>query len=463
MGEKDVERAIAEYDAGAVKLAAAVLRGLKGTNIAKKEQMRVIQAYAICLRRRGFGVALHLADGKSVRNQALQMARMRFHAAQRAARSSKKRFKIKSIASLPESIKLDRTYLVGFTIVPPQFMKGKWKNFVPVSSMDGAAMRKRAQGVLIARVLRNANDQLMPGSISVMKAAESGISVGGHLGAESAVALEADPNEKKPYNRERDVVVLDGGPAFIRRTRKQRKRAKILRCYKHKKTDLIRARDKAGVQVLDDVQALTPAFGKHALRKISQLPPSSKLRSVPQAEVAPALLPKGVHSHSIRTQNDAEAFNSMACEVRGEETLLGAMIQTVHLLEMRQQVLEEPLEKERARFPQGWTSDSAPPVVREAYQIQRAKFAITCKQAVPGGVPGSFHVDASTSAKKMLGIKRMWTVRPASMRDDDYLGACTCGGNASSSVFCKHTAGTIAATDVNWTTFLKPWLTAKWT
>jgi hypothetical protein len=137
------------------------------------------------------------------------------------------------------------------------------------------------------------------------------------------------------------------------------------------------------------------------------------------------------------------------------------MIQTVHLLEMRQQVLEEPLEKERARFPQGWTSDSTPPVVREAYQIQRTKFATTCKQAVPGGVPGSFHVDASTSAKKMLGIKRMWTVRPASMRDGDYLGACTCGGNASSSVFCKHTAGTIAATDVNWTTFLKPWLTVQ--
>ena len=177
-----------------MRLARAVLEHLRGLkSLTNKLQCELAQGYAECLRRRGFGVALHVTDGASVREQILQLARKRFDAVKRRSGLKKARFKVSSLAAVlgrvkdyvsdedgddvddvesrePETparkrkrklesseaasgsnvgkrLKREQQYLVGFTIVPPNVKGKRMRDFAPIRSFDMCGKRKRASGV----------------------------------------------------------------------------------------------------------------------------------------------------------------------------------------------------------------------------------------------------------------------------------------------------------------------------
>ena len=186
---------IAHFDTSATGLAGAVLRHLKGFKaLTNRLQCELAQGFAECLRRRGFGVALHVTDAASVREQILDLSRKRFNAVKRKSGMRKATFKASSLASLLSKVqdyvsdddgdegdddgsndgdadearapkrrkgssgassseagrrtKEAQQYLVGFTIVPPNVMGDGMKDFAPVRSFDMCGKRKRASGVI---------------------------------------------------------------------------------------------------------------------------------------------------------------------------------------------------------------------------------------------------------------------------------------------------------------------------
>ena len=177
-----------------MRLARAVLEHLRGLkSLTNKLQCELAQGYAECLRRRGFGVALHVTDGASVREQILQLARKRFDAVKRRSGLKRARFKASSLAAVlsrvkdyvsdddgddvddvesrePDTparkrkrklesseaasgsnvgkrLKREQQYLVGFTIVPPNVKGKRMRDFAPIRSFDMCGKRKRASGV----------------------------------------------------------------------------------------------------------------------------------------------------------------------------------------------------------------------------------------------------------------------------------------------------------------------------
>ena len=89
-----------------MRLARAVLEHLRGLkSLTNKLQCELAQGYAECLRRRGFGVALHVTDGASVREQILQLARKRFDAVKRRSGLKRARFKASTLAAVLSRVK----------------------------------------------------------------------------------------------------------------------------------------------------------------------------------------------------------------------------------------------------------------------------------------------------------------------------------------------------------------------
>lgn len=148
---------MALVDQGAVGIAGAVLRHLKGLDaMTQPAEMELIQGLAGCLRARGFGVVLHTTNAQGVRAQILELTRKRFYAMARKSGDAKARFSSSSIESVlaavaetvvdEEGIESEIEYLVGWTLVPPNMMAQGWLNFMPVSAWDCAGMRGRGQG-----------------------------------------------------------------------------------------------------------------------------------------------------------------------------------------------------------------------------------------------------------------------------------------------------------------------------
>ena len=167
--KRDFQREIRAYDPGAVSLAGAVMRRLQGLRaLGNKMECDLAQGYALCLQRRGFGVALHTCDSDSVREQILEIARKRFNAMRRKNPGLRKvGFRTSGMAQVLSQVddyvsddsddedEVDsaaaqrerQLYLMGYTLVPPNAMGRNLGKFVPVRSYDMAGKRGRASGV----------------------------------------------------------------------------------------------------------------------------------------------------------------------------------------------------------------------------------------------------------------------------------------------------------------------------
>lgn len=186
----DVRAAVEPLDAGAMGICGAILRKLRGAHVMSAQtSTRLVQGLAVCLRRRGFGIALHTASAANVREQALELARKKYYGqARKRGQFKLDRFTRESVAEALDAIQETVTaedgtektaeYLVGWTAVPPEQMGEGHASFPPVDAIDCASSRGQAGGVIVVRGKKDGNRRLHAASLSHMLAAEGDLSVG---------------------------------------------------------------------------------------------------------------------------------------------------------------------------------------------------------------------------------------------------------------------------------------------
>lgn len=162
-GLKEVRVEIHAIDPGAVTIASNVLNALRESHrLPASSEMKLIQSLAVVLRERGWGVVLHTANGSSVQKMALELARKKYHALVKKSGSKKAaKFDAKTMATVLQNLPLfakegegeEISYLVGWTVVPPNMMRGGIRKFLPVDALDGAACRGRGSGMPLAHNL----------------------------------------------------------------------------------------------------------------------------------------------------------------------------------------------------------------------------------------------------------------------------------------------------------------------
>lgn len=150
------------------------------------------------------------------------LAKKRYYGAARKAGRKVPRFTEKAVAAMMHHTNRDDTYLVGWTLIPRNMMRDKDCTtndnsgrgaFLPVDALDCAGFRGRGQGVLVARVTKDANENIHPVSISHMLAAEGDLSIGSHI------ASEIDILGAGVMNNSSNLTILDGGPALLNQVR----------------------------------------------------------------------------------------------------------------------------------------------------------------------------------------------------------------------------------------------------
>lgn len=219
-GLKVCREAVLKLDEGAGGTAGMVLRKLRAVHALPPElELELLQGLAVELRAVGFGVALHVADADAVRAQAMELAKKRYYACGRRAGRKLPRFSEKGVASYLQDVSDDATYIVGWTLIPPNMMShtvhashgssGGRGRFIGVDALDCAGFRGRGQGILVVRATHDANEHVHPISVSHMLAAEGDLSVGAHIDTELELigAGEMDQSAR--------VTIVDGGLSLV--------------------------------------------------------------------------------------------------------------------------------------------------------------------------------------------------------------------------------------------------------
>ena len=130
---------------------------------------------------------------------------------------------------------------MGFTLVPPNMMRGGLKHFLPVDAMDGANMRDRAAGTMLLRATKDADDHLHPISTSVMLGGENTMVL---LGVHDA---ECQLLDKGALDEPGRVCLIDGGRALESTQLAKHPESYVYRCEQHMKHDLAK-RDKDSLE-----------------------------------------------------------------------------------------------------------------------------------------------------------------------------------------------------------------------
>lgn len=291
-GLADVRDAIVAHDPRAGSLAKTVLSKLKGLNtLTGGVEMELIQGLALCLRRRGFGVALHVADAKTVKAQILAIARKRYYATMRKKGVKANRFNADSVAKSFEGVRefvLDKDgvptkekqqYLLGWTVVPPNMMVEGVKNFMPVNALDCAAKRGRGSGVLVVRATMDANNNIHPISVSDVLAPEGLASVGAHIAVEKIMT-------KMETVACSTVCIVDGGPALLRATKREYPTMGIQRCYRHLIQQLQRCKtSRAIIPSYEQMIRIPKNHGNLAQKILNKVGSQSALKAIPKEEL----------------------------------------------------------------------------------------------------------------------------------------------------------------------------------
>lgn len=291
-GLADVREAIIAHDPRAASLAKTVLGKLKGLcTLTGGVEMELIQGLAACLRRRGFGVTLHIADAKTVKTQILAIARKRYYAVMRKKGVKATRFNPDSVSASLNAVNeyvIDadgkpteekQQYLLGWTVIPPNMMGDGVKNFMPVNALDCAAKRGRGSGVLVVRATMDANDNIHPMSVSDVLAPEGLASVGAHMAVEKIMTnMESVASQT--------VCIVDGGPALLRTTKREYPEMGIQRCYRHLIQQLQRCKtSRAIIPAYEQVVKIPKNHAKVAQKILSKLPSQSALKGIPKEEL----------------------------------------------------------------------------------------------------------------------------------------------------------------------------------
>ena len=316
-------------------MAFAVLRRLRQPHIFSPTFNTILlQGLADALRAEGWGVVLHMSDAASVQHQIEDIARKRYAAYCRAHPECKKvKFDSARIAAVLEKYDTEEaracSYVMGFTLIPPNMMNGGIRNFMPVDAIDGASMRERAAGVMIARATKDANDNIHVISLSVMLAAESNVSLDAVQTAENR--LLGNPN---PLSSSERVTITDGGVALISSQQRQHPEVSLWRCYRHLKSDLLkRCRD--SLPIFEQLVKLPPGRVDAADALMEKLPSSSPLHTIPRNQYCQAYMSPEVCLHGNVTNNMVEITNHMMAPARTQENLFNSMQCVAEILKQR--------------------------------------------------------------------------------------------------------------------------------
>ena len=340
---RDVKEAVEPIDPGAMGICAMVLRKLKGVHkLDPKSSTKLMQGLALCMQRRGFGVALHVASAAAVKEQALELARKKYYGEARKRNIGKAtRFTRESVADALDSIQdtviadtgeeIPAQYLVGYTVVPPSMMGNGFKNYSPVDALDCAASRGRCSGVFVVRGKKDADRRLHAGSVSHMLAAEGDLSIGemrihlvhfsvtlafpvthavpvihvasaiavfnaitsfcplgGHLAAEKALLGD------EAFNTPDYLTIMDGGFSLIKKSMEYNPKANLMRCSRHLEADLVcgSSSAKASLPAFKKLVHVPKGHEQSADKIYDALPPDSPLLNIPKEQLCPVYLKK---------------------------------------------------------------------------------------------------------------------------------------------------------------------------
>ena len=237
------------------------------------------------------------------------------------------------------------------------------------------------------RATKDANNNIHPMAISHMFATESNLSVGAHITAEKyMVDFEADDR----------VTIVDGGPALVGQSERLYPRNHLMRCARHLAEELAKAsggrrkrkrdeemeeceeedtHDEDERTLFNRIRFMSKRAARLIECELLSLPGGSKLSSIPQDQLCMAMLPKGVQTHGVTTNNFAEVVNMMLAAARREDSLLQSLLRVECLLAERQASLWERMDAVRSggqASHQVWKEGATVPAVEAADAKARA-------------------------------------------------------------------------------------------
>ena len=426
----------------------------------------LLQGLASALRKEGWGVVLHVADADSVCAQIEDIARKQYAAHCRAHPGSRLiKFDVKHISSVLEQYSSEEAqsqeYIMGFTLVPPNMMRGGLAQFPPFDAIDAASMRDYAAGVMINRATKDGNDNVHLISTSVMLASESGLSLDATQSAETLLL-----GEDNPLSHPDHVTITDGGIALLSSQVKHHRRASLWRCYRHLKADLLR-RCKASAQILDKLVGLPPGRVHAADELMAELPPHSPLRKVPKEQFCQAYMASNVSLHGNVTNNMVEISNHMLARARSEHLLFKAMQVTAETVKHRLDELRSTMLDKKASsldkpvlllspddsFPEG----NVTPATQRAWEIvqSKAKDLPPPVRVARGGLVTTDEFEVRRTAEKVSRVNLSY------LPHGPFLALCDCGKSSTHKLWCECVQSVFHHSTGDWRRWLKPWRTSS--
>jgi hypothetical protein len=204
--------------------------------------------------------------------------------------------------------------------------------------VDGAAMRGRAQGVLLERAVKDANNNLHCVSVSCLLGPESRTTARAHCAAEAMFLGGAEG----PLNAANAVTIVDGGASFAREHIEANPRAHLWRCEVHIKEDLKRsAAGRNSIEVYERLLSVPPGSTRVAEKLFSKLAEDSPLLRIPRAHICQAYLSEGVCLHGNTTGNMVEVLHVMNDAIRDKVSPLDQMLAASATYDNRNVALQE--------------------------------------------------------------------------------------------------------------------------
>ena len=426
----------------------------------------LLQGLASALRQEGWGVALHVADAASVRYQIEDIARKQYAAHCRANPESRKhKFDVQHISSVLDLYSGNEAaaqeYIMGFTLVPPNMMKGGLAHFPPFDAIDAASMRDYAAGVMINRATKDGNDNIHVISTSVMLASESNLSLDATQSAETLLLGSDNPLSHRDH-----VTITDGGIALISSQRKHHPQAALWRCYRHLKADLLK-RCKASAQILDKLVKLPPGRVRVADELMAELPAHSPLHNVPREQFCQAYMADNVSLHGNITNNIVEISNHMLARARSEELLFKAMQVTAETVKHRLDELRSVMLGKKAASldkpviciqpEDSFHEGSVTPATQRAWemvQVEAKDFPPPIRVAKGGVVTtDEFEVHRTTAQVSRVNL--------SFLPNGPFLALCDCGKSSSHKLWCPCVQSIFHHSTGDWRRWLKPWRTSS--
>ena len=318
----------------------------------------------------------------------------------------------------------------------------------------------------MSTVTDDGNFNIHPTAVSSFLAAESKLSADAHVLALKTLAPRF-VGEKRTW--EGTLCVVDGAPVLTDALQSHLPGVTITRCRNHFRDSplLLTKNGRRDIPAYEKLISVPQGQKAVAERIWNALPDDSPIRDYPKEQLCDAYLPDNVQSNGVRLNNHAEQWNAMSAKTsRREPSLFRSMVADEELLRLRQQFLFEKCMNEKKKvMPLNtraddlvnapWPSKACTPNVElEVHRERERAQQLKEPDLLPGSTETAPMLKVCSSA---INSKTKYTVKPAEVRQGNFLSACGCGLVASSKVTCKHYQKALQAERWHWQHNVKPW------